>query len=137
MLVKDCRSTNGTLLNGQPIDVVTSVEDGDTLHFGNAMYVVHRSVMPTRTATVSADSEEELLAQLQFAILLARPGVQPRYQPIVNLRSQEHIGYEVLSRSQLVRLETPTKMFHALLNARRKRNSVASVDWKASAVRQA
>ena len=112
MLVKDCESTNGTLLNGQPINAVACVEDGDILHFGNAMYVVHRGVMPTRTATVSTDSEEEALAQVQFATLLDRPGVQPRYQPIVNLQSQEHIGYEVLSRSQFVGLETPAKMFH-------------------------
>ncbi|MEO2032380.1 MAG: EAL domain-containing protein [Planctomycetaceae bacterium] len=67
--------------------------------------------MPTGSATECADNASEALGQVQFATLLARPGVQPCYQPIVHLHEGTHIGYEILSRSQFVGLETPEKMF--------------------------
>lgn len=111
LLVRDCDSTNGTLLNGKPIHTVENLKDGDILHFGNAMYVVHQGIMPVGMATVCADTADEALAQVQFATLLARPGVLPRYQPIVDLNKGTHIGYEVLARSQFLGLETPAKMF--------------------------
>jgi len=112
LLVRDCGSTNGTLLNGRPIHTVEALKDGDILHFGNAMYVVHQGVMPIGMATVCADTADEALAQVQFAQLLARPGILPRYQPIIDLNKGTHVGYEVLARSQLLGLETPAKMFH-------------------------
>ncbi len=112
LLVRDCGSTNGTLLNGRPINTVENLKDGDILHFGNAMYVVHQGVMPIGMATVCADTADEALAQVQFSTLLARPGILPRYQPIVDLNQGTHVGYEVLARSQFLGLETPAKMFH-------------------------
>ncbi len=33
LLVRDCGSTNGTLLNGRPINTVENLKDGDILHF--------------------------------------------------------------------------------------------------------
>ncbi len=111
LLLRDCDSTNGTLLNGRPIHTVESLRDGDILHFGNAMYVVHRGTMAHGMVTVCADNADEALAQVQFATLLARPGVVPHYQPIVHLHEGTRIGYEILSRSQFVGLETPAKMF--------------------------
>jgi len=111
LLVRDSNSTNGTLLNGRTVQSVESLKDGDILHFGNAMYVVHRGTMPTGMATVCANNIDEALAQVQFATLLARPGIHPYYQPIVHLHDGSHIGYEILSRSKFVGLETPAKMF--------------------------
>lgn len=113
LLVRDCSSTNGTLLNGRRIQTVENLNDGDILHFGSAMYVVNRggTAAGSASATVCADNASEALAQVQFATLLARPGVQPCYQPIVHLHEGTHIGYEILSRSQFVGLETPEKMF--------------------------
>jgi len=57
------------------------------------------------------DSVGEALAQVQFATLLARPGIMPCYQPIVKLGDRTRVGYEVLARSRFVGLETPAKMF--------------------------
>ncbi len=62
LLIRDCNSTNGTLLNGNPIHTVENLTDGDILHFGNAMYVVHRGVMPIGMPTVCADTADEALA---------------------------------------------------------------------------
>lgn len=111
LLVRDCGSTNGTLLNGRSIQTVEELHDNDILHFGTAMYVVHRGLLPIGPATVCADSAGEALAQVQFATLLRRPGVDPHYQPIVHLHEGTRIGFEILSRSQFVGLETPAKMF--------------------------
>lgn len=111
LMVRDCNSTNGTLLNGRPIHSVECLRDGDILHFGTAMYVVHRGMMPVGMATVCADSAGEALAHVQFSTLLARPGIVPYYQPIIHLHEGTRVGYEILSRSQFVGLETPAKMF--------------------------
>lgn len=111
LLIRDCGSTNGTLLNGRSIHSVEELHDNDILHFGNAMYLVHRGLMPTGPATVCADTAGEALAQVQFATLLARPGVEPVYQPIVHLHEGTRIGFEILSRSPFIGLETPAKMF--------------------------
>lgn len=49
--------------------------------------------------------------QAQFDKLIGKPAVRPWFQPIVSLENGEHLGYEVLGRSQLMGLETPDKMF--------------------------
>ena len=111
LLVRDCGSTNGTLVNGRTLHGVEELKHSDILHFGSAMYVVDCGSMPAGRATFCADNAGETLAQVQFTTLLERPGVQSVYQPIVDLHQGTHIGYEILSRSQFVGLETPAKMF--------------------------
>ena len=111
LLVRDCNSTNGTLLNGRKIQTVEGLRDGDILHFGNVMFTVHREKTADAIATVEANSAADAIAQVQFSTLLKRPGVEAWFQPIVRLDSQERVGFEVLSRSQFIGLETPEKMF--------------------------
>jgi len=111
LLVRDRDSTNGSLLNGKRLITVEPLQDGDILHFGNVMFTVHKESEVTQTATMTSDSVGEAIAQVQFNTLMSRPGVQPYFQPIVRLDGLERIGYEVLSRSKFVGLETPDKMF--------------------------
>ena len=111
MLVRDCQSTNGTLLNGRRLTTVEGLRDGDIIHFGNVMFTVQKESPMTRMATVASDAESEAIAQVQFNTLMSRPGVEPYFQPIVDLHTHARIGYEVLSRSHFVGLETPAKMF--------------------------
>ncbi|MEZ6061834.1 MAG: EAL domain-containing protein [Planctomycetaceae bacterium] len=111
ILVRDRDSTNGTLLNGRRIQTVEALRHGDILHFGNVMFTLRKASRVTESATVTSDSAGEALAQIQFSTLLSRPGVQPHYQPILHLATRECLGYEVLSRSQFIGLETPAKMF--------------------------
>jgi EAL domain-containing protein (putative c-di-GMP-specific phosphodiesterase class I) len=75
------------------------------------MFTVQRESATIRTETFTLDSIGEAIAQVQFNRLMSRPGVMAFFQPIVRLDNQERIGYEILSRSLFVGLETPDKMF--------------------------
>ena len=111
LLVRDRDSTNGTLLNGRRLQTVESLRDGDILHFGNVMFTVQHGNSTTATETVTSDAAGDAIAQVQFNTLMQRPGVDPFFQPIIDLNDNRRIGYEVLSRSQFIGLETPAKMF--------------------------
>ncbi|MEQ9407269.1 MAG: EAL domain-containing protein [Fuerstiella sp.] len=111
LLVRDRDSTNGTLLNGRRLQTVEVLRDGDILHFGNVMFTVQKENAATHTDTVASDAAGDAIAQVQFNTLMSRPGVEPYFQPILNLHSLERVGFEVLSRSHFVGLETPAKMF--------------------------
>lgn len=111
LFIRDLNSTNGTLLNGRRIQNLTGLRPGDVLHFGSVMFTLNSSDSDQSEATMMADVSGEALAQLQFDKLLKRPALKPYYQPIVRLEDHSRIGFEVLSRSTLLGLETPDKMF--------------------------
>lgn len=111
LFVRDLNSTNGTLLNGRRIQHLTGLRSGDVLHFGSVMYTLQSSTDECTSSTVTADVSAEALAHLQFDKLLRRPALRPYFQPIVRLSDSGRVGFEVLSRSYLLGLETPEKMF--------------------------
>lgn len=111
LFVRDLDSTNGTLLNGRRVQGIAGLCDGDMLHFGNAMYTLRARARGFESDTVKTDTAEDTLGQIQFAKLINNPAVSPWFQPIIRLENRELIGYEALSRSRLVGLETPDKMF--------------------------
>ena len=113
IFVRDLDSTNGTLLNGRPVQGIAGLCDDDILHFGNAMYRLTGKA-PQRsmeTRTVATDTAEDAIGQIQFDKLINNPAVRPDFQPIVRLENGQRVAYEALSRSRLVGLETPAKMF--------------------------
>ncbi len=75
------------------------------------MFTVQHGNSTTATETVTSDAAGDAIAQVQFNTLMQRPGVDPFFQPIIDLNDNRRIGYEVLSRSQFIGLETPAKMF--------------------------
>lgn len=111
LFVRDLNSTNGTLLNGRRIQHLTGLRSGDVLHFGSVMFTLQSSTDECTSSTVTADVSAEALAHLQFEKLLRRPALRPYFQPIVRLSDSGRVGFEVLSRSYLLGLETPEKMF--------------------------
>lgn len=111
LLVRDRDSTNGTLLNGRRVQTVEVLRDGDILHFGNVMFTVQKEMALTQKATVASDAASDAIAQVQFSTLMSRPGVEPFFQPIVRLSEGDTVGFEILSRSHFIGLETPAKMF--------------------------
>jgi EAL domain-containing protein (putative c-di-GMP-specific phosphodiesterase class I) len=111
LFIRDLNSTNGTLLNGRRLQHLTGLRSGDVIHFGSVMYTLQSSTDECMSSTVIVDVSAEALAQLQFEKLLRRPALRPYFQPIVRLSDTGRIGYEVLSRSYLLGLETPDKMF--------------------------
>ncbi|MFN9720209.1 MAG: EAL domain-containing protein [Planctomycetota bacterium] len=111
LFMRDLNSTNGTLLNGRRLQHLTGLRSGDVIHFGGVMYTLQSSTDECTSSTVTADVSADALAQLQFEKLLRRPALRPYFQPIVRLSDTSRVGYEVLSRSYLLGLETPDKMF--------------------------
>jgi EAL domain-containing protein (putative c-di-GMP-specific phosphodiesterase class I) len=111
LFVRDLNSTNGTLLNGRKLQNLTGLRSGDVLHFGSVMYTLQSSTDECMSSTVTADVSAEALAQVQFEKLLRRPALRPYFQPIIRLNDNARVGFEVLTRSYLLGLETPDKMF--------------------------
>ena len=111
LFVRDLNSTNGTLLNGRKLQNLTGLRSGDVLHFGSAMFTLQSSTDENMSSTITADISVEALAHVQFEKLLRRPALRPYYQPILRLSDNARVGFEVLSRSYLLGLETPDKMF--------------------------
>ena len=111
LFVRDLNSTNGTLLNGRRLQNLTGLRSGDVLHFGSMMFTLQSSTDENMSSTITADVSTEALAHVQFEKLLRRPALRPYYQPILRLSDNARVGFEVLSRSYLLGLETPDKMF--------------------------
>ncbi|MCA9059958.1 MAG: EAL domain-containing protein [Planctomycetaceae bacterium] len=111
LFVRDVNSTNGTMLNGRPVTGLFPVRHRDILHFGSVMCTICQPVEESLSSTVSADVSADALGQLQFDKLLQRPALQPFFQPIRQLKSENLVGFEILIRSTLIGLETPEKMF--------------------------
>ncbi len=111
LFVRDLNSTNGTLLNGRKLQNLTGLRSGDVLHFGSVMFTLQSSTDENMSSTITADVSGEALAHVQFDKLLRRPALRPYYQPILRLSDNARVGFEVLSRSYLLGLETPDKMF--------------------------
>ena len=108
--VRDLQSTNGTFVNGQRV-VEQVLEDGDIIHFAHVEFCFRHPhpLVPIATAA-SAD-----VGQSTQALSLAEPlslirgtemlrelvrteAVDILYEPIVDLRTAEVIGYEALGR---------------------------------------
>ncbi len=111
LFVRDLNSTNGTLLNGRKLQNLTGLRSGDVLHFGSVMFTLQSSTDENMSSTITADVSAEALAHVQFEKLLRRPALRPYFQPILRLSDNARVGFEVLSRSYLLGLETPDKMF--------------------------
>jgi EAL domain-containing protein (putative c-di-GMP-specific phosphodiesterase class I) len=119
--IEDQHSRNGTFVNGRRISERTQLLDGDLLQIATVMFRVARQDEESQSHTQhAAGACDQALAVLQFEKLMSVPALVPYFQPIVNLKAAtpEVIGYEVLSRSPLVGLQTPSSMFlaAALLN---------------------
>ena len=105
--VQDLNSTNGTFVNGKPVQAV-ELNDGDNVRFANLIFVVESKERskPDFDGTVTWTT-----ALLQFEQLMDPGGVVPHYQPVVRLSDRQTVGFECLSRSGLERLDSPEKMF--------------------------
>ncbi|MEZ6126477.1 MAG: EAL domain-containing protein [Planctomycetaceae bacterium] len=113
----DLQSTNGTLVNGRRITGSVNVNDGDVVHFGQVVFVIEEKVprgsqsgLFANKTFVAAAPEDAILYE-GFDRLLNAPDIDPHFQPIVQLGTNDIVGYEVLVRSQIKGLEYPDKIF--------------------------
>jgi EAL domain-containing protein (putative c-di-GMP-specific phosphodiesterase class I) len=106
--VRDLGSTNGTFVNGQRIQE-TKLEHGDILHVANIEFNVNLGQAPTVSASVTQvmNQDEKRSSQSssraavvrtvrRFQEMLLHLGVRVYFQPIVDIQSEEPIGYAAL-----------------------------------------
>jgi EAL domain-containing protein (putative c-di-GMP-specific phosphodiesterase class I) len=112
--LRDLNSTNGTYANGQRISHLTRLHPGDLVQFATLVFRVGKDDAGTLGHTSAAmDVCDHAFAMMQFDRLINDGGVIPFYQPIVQLSDQIPVGFEVLGRSSLFGLTTPSEMFSA------------------------
>lgn len=112
MLVEDLGSTNGTHLNGQPIQF-SAVAEGDLLQFANALYKVGRKGVQDYDGTMEEGILPWAQTLLAFDQLLNERAVVPHFQPIISMDRLSTPGFELLARSNLDGLSNPGLMFGA------------------------
>ena len=109
--VKDLHSTNGTYVNGIPVQYESVLREGDIVQFATMVFRVGREPCPSDGATAQEDAAEYAQCLLHFEKLLYENAVVPFFQPIIDLHQRQPIGYEVLGRSRLFGLHMPREMF--------------------------
>lgn len=111
--VEDLTSTNGTYVNGRRIIEATPLREEDLLQFADIAFRVKSERRATTCQTMQEDVCDKALALVQFDRLMENRLVTPFYQPIIDMRTGEFRGYEVLARSRLFGLESCAAMFDA------------------------
>jgi len=121
LMVQDLESTNGTFINGFPVEGESVIHDGDVLQIANVCLRALRREEPDdmspQAANLSCTSVEETtgnsLGLSRFSTLVSEKAVMPQYQPVVSIIDHEVLGYEVFGRSRLFGLTSPKEMFLA------------------------
>jgi EAL domain-containing protein (putative c-di-GMP-specific phosphodiesterase class I) len=113
LVVKDLDSTNGTFVNGIRVQGDCEVSDGDLLQFAEVVFRVGANAKLAETQTIQGDVGDRALALIQFDRLIEDRDVVPFFQPIISLRQDKRVGFEVLARSRLYGLTEPKTMFQA------------------------
>ncbi len=106
--IVDLDSTNGTLLNGEPVTGCRTVRDGDILQFATLEFRLG-ILEPDRTEALLGRTVEigqplpALLVErtMRLRELLEQEAVETHFQPIVLLSDRRTMGHEVLGRSRL------------------------------------
>lgn len=118
-LITDLVSTNGTFVNGRRT-VETFLRDGDIIQiahkeFGFRQLHVQASVRHSpdaieQTQLFPSDCLDSVMRGTQLLReMIENESVETLYQPIVDLKTEEVIGYEALSRGKHAKLsESPT-----------------------------
>lgn len=114
LMIRDLRSTNGTFINGDRLEGEHELCENDLIQFADRPFrLVRDQINDELSHTRAKNACDQALAIVQFDQLVSGRAVIPHYQPIVDLRSGRLEAFEVLARSRLVGLETPSFMFTA------------------------
>ena len=115
LVLQELGSTNGTFVNGAPVQGEVAIHENDLIHFASIVFRLgsRRQVGQTNTHTIAEDVCDSALAMIQFERLISDGVLYPHFQPLVRLDDQSRIGYEVLGRSRLFGLQSPNEMFTA------------------------
>ncbi len=114
----DNGSTNGTYINGEPLQGSQRLRDQDLLQFANLAFRVGVEIPDCgKIQTMAGLSEvgDQAFSLVQFDKLMSEAAVVPFFQPIVEMQSGALMGYEILGRSRFFGLQTPAEMFGAAM----------------------
>ncbi len=111
LVVRDLGSTNGTYVNGQRIVGARELFPDDLVQFGASPFRVLKQTAPSNNSTVCEDVVDQAMALVQFDRLMNEQAVVPHFQPIVDMRTEETLAFEVLARTRLVGLKSAAAMF--------------------------
>ena len=119
LCLRDLGSTNGTFVNGRRVSNDTLLSEGDWVEIGD----IHLKIDSENRQTADRDhcfhktqffDQQEVDAATRGLVELFEKGeLQPCFQPIHDLRTNDIHGYEFLARSEVGGVETPGKMFAA------------------------
>jgi len=118
--IRDLDSTNGTFVNNVRIEGRQRLRHGDLIRFADLEFRLAHYLAPDEEdgpGTTALDSQElaMLLADQGPAVdrMLETRDVTSLFQPIVDLREDATLGWELLSRGTLGGYETaPTELMH-------------------------
>jgi len=113
LVLRDLRSTNGTYVNGERVRGECVLQPEDLILFADVPFRVRKQSAVSGEHTVQENLCDHALALVQFDRLMSTRSVIPFFQPIVSMQSRETVAYEVLGRSEVFGLETPSAMFRA------------------------
>jgi EAL domain-containing protein (putative c-di-GMP-specific phosphodiesterase class I) len=113
LVLVDRGSTNGTFVNGQRVTLPTVLSEDTLIQFADVAFRVRRNQSTDASQTIAENVCDRALALVQFDRLLQDRLVTPFFQPIIDLKTMECKGYEILARSRLFGLENPDAMFDA------------------------
>jgi EAL domain-containing protein (putative c-di-GMP-specific phosphodiesterase class I) len=113
LIVRDLGSTNGTFVNGARVTSDVALSAGDLLQIAEIVFRVGMERGYVDCKTIAGDSTSQALALIQFDKLISERAVLPHFQPIVEMKSERTVGFELLGRSRLFGLGTPHAMFSA------------------------
>lgn len=116
--VRDLKSTNGTVLNGQKIDEAI-LHDGDLLVIADVEFGFHSKAdeatrktvtQPMDACDTTSEGVDDAAISLVKAVraqqeMLLHRAARNRFQAIVDLRDGQTVGYEAIRRPQLAGLE--------------------------------
>ena len=109
----DLNSRNGTYVNGERIVAPVEVRSEDLIQFADMPFRLSQHSTVDDSRTVHEDMCDLALGLVQFDKLFTDRVIVPYFQPVIDMTTRQAIGYEILSRSRLVGLETPAAMFSA------------------------
>ena len=113
LVVRDMNSTNGTFVNGVRIQEPCKVKHGDLIQIAQIVFRVKFEIGISDSKTIQDDAADRALALIQFDKLMTERAVAPHVQPIIEMKSRDTIGFEILGRSRLFGLTSPKAMFTA------------------------
>jgi EAL domain-containing protein (putative c-di-GMP-specific phosphodiesterase class I) len=113
LMLRDLGSTNGTFVNGIRVDGQFPLAQNDLVQFADVPFRVRRQSSETGGMTIATRVCDYALALVQFDQLMTQRAVIPCFQPVVDLHTEQTVGYEALGRSAVFGLEMPAAMFQA------------------------